>query len=370
MIVVYGATGGTGARVCRELVARGAELVLAGRGRDKLDALAAELGGVPVRVAAVDDPAALAAAFTGAHVVAACAGPFGRVGEAVIAAALTARCHYLDIAGEQGFLRDVYERYESAARKRGVAMVNGVAFEIAIGDWAAAWAAEMIAGPAAPGERVGSGDPLDELSVAYAVDDPATTEGSRRSHADMVSGPGWVWERDQWDPSALAAEQRTINFGPELGGERPAFSFPSGEVITVPRHVDARRVQTYLSLARSRWLGVVARAASRLAPALHRAGAGALVDQALVAATNTGDAPSATRFALIARARRRFAVAQVRVLGGDPYALTATLLADAAVDLATHGPRLTGARTPAELWPPEPSLRALADRAGLSIEAA
>ena len=46
--VVLGATGGIGSVVCRDLRRQGAELVLAARDRQRLDALAAELGGAHV----------------------------------------------------------------------------------------------------------------------------------------------------------------------------------------------------------------------------------------------------------------------------------------------------------------------------------
>jgi hypothetical protein len=366
-ILVYGATGVTGGAVCRALRERGARFAIGGRDREKLEALAGDLGGVPVRVAPIDDRAALAAAFAGTSVVASCAGPFNRIGEAVIAAAIEAGCHYLDTAGEQGWLRDTYERYGGAAGKRGVAAVCAMAFEIAIGDWAAAWAAELVAGPpAADGDRVGEDDPLDEVTVAYAVHAPHTSEATRRTHADMLLSPGWVWQGEQWDPIAVGAEQRTVNYGAELGGERPAMSFPSGEVITLPRHIAARRIQTYVSVARSRWLGSLARVASRLAPTLSRAGAGELVEAALTRATSTGDTSTDTRFAVIARARRRFSVAQIRVVGGDPYALTGTLVANAATRLVAEPPRATGVCAPSELWDAEPSLRSIP---GLTIEA-
>ena len=227
----------------------------------------------------------------------------------------------------------------------------------------------MIAGPPIDG-RIAEDDPLDEVTVAYAVDDPATTPATRRTHADMFAAPGWVWQDDRWDPAPIGGEQRTINFGPELGGERLAMSFPSGEVITVPRHVAARRVQTFLSLARSRWIGALARAASRVAPTLYRAGAGGLIDRAVAAATSVGGDPTRTHFALIARARRRFAIAQVSVVGADPYGLTALLVADAACDLASGPPAVVGAVTPSELWPAETSLRRIGESAGLAIDAA
>jgi hypothetical protein len=320
------------------------------------------------RGAAYDvDPPALA----GARVVIAAGAP----DEAIVAAAIEAGCHYVDAVADQGFLRDVYERHGGAAARRGVALASGMGFDVALGDWAAAWAATLVAGPPAPGDdgaRIGEDEPLDEVTVAYAI------EAGARAHtaAAAATRAGWVWDRDQWDPVIAGAEQRTINFGPELGGERPAMSFPSGEVITVPRRVASRRVQTFVSLTRSRWLGTLARAATRLAPALARAGAGGIVEDALagVAGAAAGAAvPADTRFAVIARARRRFTVAQVRVCGADPDALTAAIVADAAIDLsrlAAHAPARVGACTPSELWDPQARLEAIAARAGLVIEAA
>ena len=45
VVVILGASGGIGSALCRRLAARGTTLVLAGRRREPLDALAAEVGG-------------------------------------------------------------------------------------------------------------------------------------------------------------------------------------------------------------------------------------------------------------------------------------------------------------------------------------
>ena len=59
--LVTGASGGIGSAIARALRRQGAELVLAGRRRDALDTLAAELGqGTRVEVAELTDPAAAA----------------------------------------------------------------------------------------------------------------------------------------------------------------------------------------------------------------------------------------------------------------------------------------------------------------------
>jgi hypothetical protein len=311
-----------------------------------------------VRVAAADDAPALAAAFDGAAVVIGCAAPVRSVGRSIAAAAIAAGAHYVDAAGDQTLLRDIYEGLGSAARARGVVAVNGMGFEIAIGDWAASWAAARLAGGATGGARIAAGDPLDELTVSYAFDDAAFGFGAR--------GSGWVWTGDRWDDAPLAGEQRALNFGPELGGERPAMSFPSGEVITVPRHVDARRIQTYVSLTRSRWLGAVTRAAAMLARgAAGRAGD----DESMTRVVASRDEAARSRFAVIARARRRFVVSQVRVLGSDPAGLAATVCADAAIDLmARPAGGAVGACAPSELWPGEDSLQRLATAGRIEID--
>ena len=99
-IAVYGAYGHTGRFVLDELRRRGFVPVACGRDAAKLAALA-EATGVETRVADVDDPAALDAAFAGTAAVLLCAGPFMDTSTPVLDAALRARIHYLDVAAEQ-----------------------------------------------------------------------------------------------------------------------------------------------------------------------------------------------------------------------------------------------------------------------------
>src|SRR5882757_2245463 len=139
-IVVYGATGLVGGRVCGDLDDAGVAFAVAGRDRGALDKLAGVVAAAAVRVAEVDQPAALAGAFEGAKVVVNAAGPF----EPVLAAALAVGAHYVDLGGDQAFLHAMYERHESTARRAGVACVPGCALNCAIGDWAASWAAEQV----------------------------------------------------------------------------------------------------------------------------------------------------------------------------------------------------------------------------------
>ena len=87
-IAVYGASGYTGRLISAELGRMGADFVLAGRDLAKLERVAADVGGPPVRAAALDDPAALADLLAPCASVIAAAGPFSLHGEPVVRAAV------------------------------------------------------------------------------------------------------------------------------------------------------------------------------------------------------------------------------------------------------------------------------------------
>lgn len=373
-VAVYGASGVTGGLIAGELRRRGADVVLVGRDAARLEAVAA---GAPVRVARVDDAIALATAFTDVAVVVSCAGPFGQIGEPVLEAAIAVGAHYLDISGEQAFLRTMYERHEAAARHAGICAISAMAFEITLGDLAAGWAAAELAGEDDGGDQpvrrddageIATDDPLDEVTVAYVLDRFTPTPGTAMSAIASLSEPGVVWQHDRWDRCAPAAEQRRVNAGPARGGQRTSVSFPSGEVITVPRHVAARRVQTFVSLTRNEWVTRATGLLGPLLPIFARTGLADLlagmVDPDGIPDTTTR---AAAEFTVIASARRRFEEAQVSVSGRDVYAATAVITAWAAIALARRGTGPTGVLAPSQAFAPRAALRALAAEAGLEV---
>ena len=368
-VAIYGATGTTGALIARELADRGAELILAGRDAQKLGALAAELGDdAQVRIAAADDVIALLEAFRGARVVVACAGPFAQHGEPVLEAAIAAGAHYLDVSGEQAFLRQMYERHEAHARRAGVSVISGMGVEIALGDLAAGWAAAHLAGVddddepvrAYEVEAVGADEPLDEVAVAYLVDRFVPTPGRQLSTLAALTTPGVVWHLDRWDPVSPAAERRRVQ-------EREVVSYPSGEVITVPRHVAARRVQTYVSFVDSPWVHRAAGVLGAAVPLLARTGLGRRLAGMIDPRVPDAAARAAARFTVVATAERGFDQAQVSVSGNDVYATTATIAAWGAMELAGRVAGPTGVLAPAEVFVPRAALAELAEEAALTV---
>lgn len=370
-IVVYGATGLVGGRVCTALDAADVPFSAAGRDKAALKKLSILVGASDVRIADVSEHRALVKAFTGATVVVNCAGPLAEVGEQVLVAALEAGAHYVDVGGDQAFLHDLYERFDSAARRAGKVVVPGCGLNCAIGDWASAWAAAHVCEVsdegdvvrASPPARIGESNPLDEVAVSYIYDHLVLSPASQKAVFGNLKVPGFIWRRDRWERSAVGAQKKRINVGPEMGGERDAASFPGGDVLTVPRHIAAYTVQTYLSTTRSQVASTALRLLARALPLVPKRATEVLApyqpDEAEYAQT---------QFAVVAQARRGFSAAQVVVRGSDQYATSAGIAAWVAQQLAARTTGPVGMRAPSELFRAPLALREVAAAIGLTVE--
>ena len=369
-ILVFGATGLVGGRVCAALDAADVPFIAAGRRRAALDKLAPLVGAAEVRVAELDHEA-LVTAFRGAQVVINCAGPLAEVGEPVLLATLAAGAHYVDLGGDQAFMHTLYERHDSAARKAGRVVVPGCGLNCAIGDLASAWAAQHVCEirdegaivRTAPAPRIADDQPLDEVIVSYIFDDLVLSPGSQKAVFGNLHTRGLVWRRDRWEPVAPGATQRAVNAGPELGGQRNAVSFPGGDVITLPRHVNAQRIETYLSTTRSAVATTALRWLARAMPLVPKRATDLLAPY-----QPDEDEYARTRFAVIAQARRSFSAAQIVVSGEDQYRTSAGIAAWVAQQLAARRDGPVGMRAPGELFRAEPALREVAVNIGLTIE--
>lgn len=340
MIVVYGGSGTIGQRIAADLIEHGAAVRLAGRDRPRLLAAADALGLTPddLVVAPIHDRAALVRAFADATCVIAAAGPYAKVGAAVAAAALAADAHYLDLAVEPAFVRAQYEEHESAARRRGRCVVSGVGALGALGDWAADWAAGLVAGD--------DGAPLDAIEVGYAFDGARFTTGMGRSLVAALAGPALAWRRGRWDEVPPTARGATLAFGP-LGWRR-ARPLATVEAVTVPRRWRVERVDTFVAPTGAPWLD---RAVGAAAPLLRWLPGAATVADALI---DPGGAPddaalADARFAVTATARAGGRVATVTASGHDVYATAAGLASRLARALATGAIDAAGAITPSQL---------------------
>jgi short subunit dehydrogenase-like uncharacterized protein len=140
-VVVYGANGFSGRLVAEFLREYNVPFTALGRSRARLEEVMNQVPGIETAdyeiVETSGSAEELAKVFAGAKVVCNTAGPFIYNGPRVIEAALNAGCHYLDISGEQAWLRDVAEKWGCRFAQKGLVAAPATAYMSAVSDAAA-----------------------------------------------------------------------------------------------------------------------------------------------------------------------------------------------------------------------------------------
>lgn len=137
-VVVYGANGFSGRLVVEYLREYNVPFVAAGRSRKRLEEVMAKVPGIETANFEIAECGGtveeLTKLFSGAKVVCNTVGPFIYNGPRVVEAALTAGCHYLDISGEQTWIRQIAENWSDKFAARGLLAAPATAFMSASSD--------------------------------------------------------------------------------------------------------------------------------------------------------------------------------------------------------------------------------------------
>jgi short subunit dehydrogenase-like uncharacterized protein len=359
-VAVYGATGYTGRLVARELRRRGVDQILCGRNPGKLRRLADELEvRLPVRVAPVDDLDALRHAFADCPALINCAGPFTRFGEPVVQAAIESATHYVDTTGEQLYMQRVFERFDDAARAAEVAVIPAIGFDYVPGD--------LVCRLAGKGH-----EPLRELVVAYAVQGFGATRGTMHSLLEAMRGGALDYRQGSWRRAGLSPRRASFTFPAPLG-RQSMVRYPSGEVVTVPRHTRTAAVTSLITAAAFSPHPAVADAVPLALPAAALALRTPLKSMIDVAIARLPEGPSPedrakARFTIVALALGEDgSTGRGMVRGADMYGLTAVTAVEGATRLIADDGAGAGVLSPASAFDPAAFLDALSEH-GVSYQ--
>jgi short subunit dehydrogenase-like uncharacterized protein len=355
-VVLFGATGYTGRLTAEALAAVGAEPVLAGRDRARLQALAGRLGGLPVAEADTTRPDSIRDLVGPGDVLVSTVGPFLTRGEPAVSAAVEAGAAYLDATGEPPFLRRVFEHHGPRAAGR-CGLVPAFGYDFVPGNLAAAVALSE-AGRAT------------RITVGYFVTGGGGfSSGTLASGAGMLLEPAFAFREGRLRRERTARRVRSFRIGER---EWLGVSYGGSEHLVLPRIAPwLREVEVYLGWfgRRSRAVAAVSAVGAPLARvpgarSLARAAAGPL-------ARRTGQGPDeaarrggGSLVVAVAGDDQARELARVQLRGPDPYTLTARLLAWGAHRAAGHGLLATGALGPVDAFGLE-ALRSGAASAGL-----
>jgi short subunit dehydrogenase-like uncharacterized protein len=349
-IAVYGATGYTGRLVVAELVKADADFIVSGRSPERLDALRAEFGlEAPAKTARVDDPASLRELLTDCAVVIDCAGPFVKYGEPVLAAAVETGTHYLDTTGEQPYMKMAYERYGPGAARAGVAVVPGMGFDYVPGDMIASLTAD------------GMGE-LDELEVHYCWRDFTPSQGTARTTLEIIGGKDIEWRNMEWVETSGGVSRGAYDFPKPFGRQR-MFRYPSGEQVTVPRHVHTRNVRASMNAGAfsSDRLAPIFSATVRPAGLAMRTPFKRLMN-AIISRLPEGQTPEQREkmtWAIVCEAKRGEVERKGVITGRDVYGFTAAAIVQGAELAARKGFGARGGLAPSQAFEPKSFLEGL-----------
>ena len=138
-VVVFGATGYTGGLTAEYLARQapaGTRWALAGRNRDKLEAVRARLAAISPACASLDllpadanDAASLKKVAESTRVIITTVGPYILHGEPLVAACAAAGTDYVDLTGEPEFVDLMWLRYHEQAVQTGARLVHCCGFD-------------------------------------------------------------------------------------------------------------------------------------------------------------------------------------------------------------------------------------------------
>lgn len=225
--MIYGANGYTGELIAREAQRRGLKPVLAGRSRERIERLAAELQ-LPCRVFDLGDTEKASRQIKGMRVVLHCAGPFSATSAPLIEACLAAKAHYLDITGEISVFEHAQAQH-ARAQKAGVVLCPGVGFDVIPTDCVAAALKSALP---------------DATKLALGFDSRSGfSPGTAKTSVEGLAHGGKVRRGGKIVTVPLAYDTRRIDFG---DGEKLAMTIPWGDVSTAYHSTGIPDIEVYI----------------------------------------------------------------------------------------------------------------------------
>jgi short subunit dehydrogenase-like uncharacterized protein len=333
-VLLFGATGYTGALTARALARRGAETILAGRNPSRLEALASEVDARDIAVVEVGDVGGLATALEDVKAIVTCVGPFTKLGHTAVEAALQAGVHYVDSTGEISFVSELIDRYDTPARERGIVMAPALGFDEVPSDVALSLTVDGL--------------PQADAVVTYSLPGKPSM-GTVRTIVAGIGGGSGGWIREGRVVEVATGQHSRWSPMPPPIGPTYAISMPFSEGRLAPLHLDVRNLELYGAVGQR--AAVAMRVGAPFMRALSNIGpAQQLVDRVLEGRRGGPDevARRKDRWAFLAEARSADGWRNVSLSGVDPYGLTAETLAAGALKLARDGHGSAGVIAPVQ----------------------
>lgn len=340
VITVLGATGHTGKRVVNLLARRGATVRVGARAPERARPMFSD----DVEVVRFDalEPHGLTDLVEAGGVVVNCIGPYSRTGVEIAQCVVDSGAHYLDCSGESGHLRSVVDTLHSRALKAGVIVLPGFGFESVPGHLSAARAIASSSSSART------------LHTLYVCDPRAASTGTWESALLSATEDGHSLRMGVRVESPVASEEFDLDWagrafhGFSIGTTEPLFLQRTyDELTTIVTHLGSPG----LAGRAFRRAAVFGRGVGRTATGARFLERLSRVDVLGRASSDTTSSGARSRPALVFSLlsdENGTEVSRAGLGGGDPYAVTSSLLAFASVSVGRSS--VAGVRGPLEVF--------------------
>lgn len=228
--LLYGANGYTGKLIIEECKAKGLKPVLAGRSREKIEALAREQD-CPFEVFDLNDPQVIREKLGDHTLVVNAAGPFSKTARPMAEACLATQIHYLDITGEiQVF--EALKELDATAKQTGIMIMPGVGFDVVPSDCVANYLKEKM--PEA-----------EWLELTIATRGSSISHGTLSTMVESLGEPSMVRRNGQIEEVRLAHKHKRVDFG---RFSRTVGTIPWGDVSTAYTSTQIPNIEVYSAM--------------------------------------------------------------------------------------------------------------------------
>ncbi|MBN1944297.1 MAG: saccharopine dehydrogenase NADP-binding domain-containing protein [Bradymonadales bacterium] len=245
--IVLGGAGEMGSRAVEDLVCApvASRVTIADRNGEQAGRIAADLAGqgaeVEVRVVDATRHEELVGAIRGHDVVASALGPFDRFEPLLVRAAIEAGVSYASICDEWEPARRVIERFDQAARERGVTVVTGLGTSPGYTNVCIRLLADRL--DRVHRVEVAVLQPLDGGGGPAVIDHAMT----------IMNGPISVWQEGSRQSLPALSDARRVEF-PRFGAVK-VWRMGHSEPETIPRFLpDVEAVDFFMGYGRGAWM--------------------------------------------------------------------------------------------------------------------
>ncbi|WP_343670900.1 saccharopine dehydrogenase NADP-binding domain-containing protein [Chitinophaga sp.] len=235
--LLYGANGYTGELIARYAAAYGLQPILAGRNKQALEQLGAELK-LPVRVFALDDKIAMQQALQEVPVVVNAAGPYDFTAKQLVEACIAEGRHYLDLNGD-AIIYDMIHTYDKAAKDSGVMLLPGAGYDVVPTDCLALWLKQQM-----PDAR--------SLKIAFAVLNSSLSRGTAINTVLKLGLPGLSRIDGKLVEEPVGKRGMYVQF-PGMKKKLFTMSLPWGDLSTAYVSTGIPNIETYINMNKAAW---------------------------------------------------------------------------------------------------------------------